>query len=148
MNDDTLVLLNEGINLIFEKWTVLRLAVSNNWGGINSEEKKKKLVEYVYNFVLSNNFRNNKLCDFLRDEMNTLFNVEIEDDSDIEIAELILDLYQNLKKKNLDILEKIRKIEVSDLSCCREKNLVEEVQVSDEEYSNSEYSDGEYSNGE
>ncbi|CRG93319.1 pre-rRNA-processing protein TSR2, putative [Plasmodium gallinaceum] len=148
MNDDTLILLNEGINLIFDKWTVLRLAVTNNWGGMNSEEKKKKLIEYVYNFVLSNNFRKNKLCDFLRDEMNTLFNVEIEDDSDIEIAELILELYENLKKKSFDILEKIRKIEVSDLSQSKEKELIDEVEVTDEEYSNSEYSDENYSNSE
>ncbi|SOV10114.1 pre-rRNA-processing protein TSR2, putative [Plasmodium gaboni] len=151
MNDDnTLALLYEGINLIFNKWTILRLAVTNNWGGINSEEKKKKLIDYVHNFVTNNNAKN-KLCDYLRDEMSVLFNVDIEDDSDIEIADLILDLYQNLKKKNYDILEKIKNIQVYDISCSQEKNLIQTYENEDEENMDDDYSssnDNEYSNEE
>ncbi|ETW64021.1 hypothetical protein PFMC_00045 [Plasmodium falciparum CAMP/Malaysia] len=69
---------------IINKRTILRLAVTNNWGGINSEDKKKKLIEYVHNFVTNNNAKN-KLCDYLRDEMSVLFNVDIEDHSDDHI---------------------------------------------------------------
>ncbi|SBT30679.1 pre-rRNA-processing protein TSR2, putative [Plasmodium ovale wallikeri] len=154
--NDISVLLHEGINLIFEKWTVLRLAVTNNWGGTSSQEKKKKLIEYVYNYVLSTSEPKNKLCDFLRDEMNTLFNVDIEDDSDIEVSELILDLYKNLKKNNLEIIEKIRKIQESDLSCCKENNLIREHEIegnddsvsgySGDDQSGSEYSDNDQPN--
>ncbi|GAB64607.1 hypothetical protein PCYB_021760 [Plasmodium cynomolgi strain B] len=179
MNDDVSNLLYEGINLIFEKWTVLRLAVTNNWGGPSSEEKKKKLIEYVHSYVLSErsgkkkkkktkysilaSSPKHKLCDYLRDEMNTLFNVDIEDDSDIEVSDLILDLYSNLKKNNLDIIEKIKQIKESDLTHCKENNLVEEAYDSEEaesgsdfseeeqsesDYSAEDHSDGEKSNGE
>ncbi|KAI4840930.1 pre-rRNA-processing protein TSR2 [Plasmodium brasilianum] len=148
MNEDISVLLHEGINLIFEKWTVLRLAVTNNWGGANSEEKKIKLIEYVYNYIISKNTPKNKLGDYLRDEMGSLFNVDIEDDSDIEVSELILDLYNNLKKNNLGIIDKIREIEVSDLIESKGNNLVQEEQTDNEELSNNEYSSTDQSNSE
>ncbi|CAG9484053.1 pre-rRNA-processing protein TSR2, putative [Plasmodium vivax] len=145
MNDDVSNLLYEGINLIFEKWTVLRLAVTNNWGGPSSEEKKKKLIEYVHSYVFSASSPKHKLCDYLRDEMNTLFNVDIEDDSDIEVSDLILDLYSNLKKNNLDVIEKIKQIKESDLTHCKENNLVEEAYDSEEAESGSDFSEEEQS---
>ncbi|EUD64762.1 hypothetical protein C922_04906 [Plasmodium inui San Antonio 1] len=141
MNGDVSNLFYEGINLIFDKWTVLRLAVTNNWGGPSSEEKKKKLIDYVHSYVLSASSPKHKLCDYLRDEMNTLFNVDIEDDSDIEVSDLILDLYSNLKKNNLDIIEKIRQIKESDLSNCKENDLIEEAYDSEEAESGSDFSD-------
>ncbi|CXH87499.1 pre-rRNA-processing protein TSR2, putative [Plasmodium berghei] len=147
MNSENLsTLLLEGINLIFEKWTVLRLAVTNNWGGTSSEEKKKKLIEYVHNYVLSNTTPKDKLCDYLRDEVNTLFNVDIDDDSDIEVSDLILDLYKDLKNNNLEIIEKIRNIQEHDLNSCREHNLIQEVDIDEEDDSASEYSDEDNSN--
>ncbi|VEV54629.1 pre-rRNA-processing protein TSR2, putative [Plasmodium vinckei vinckei] len=141
-------LLLEGINLIFEKWTVLRLAVTNNWGGTSSEEKKKKLIEYVHNYVLSNTTPKDKLCDYLRDELNTLFNVDLDDDSDIEVSDLILDLYKDLKNNNLEMIEKIRNIQESDLNSCREHNLIQEADIDEEDGSASEYSDENDSNQE
>ncbi|EAA21698.1 hypothetical protein [Plasmodium yoelii yoelii] len=133
MNSENLsTLLLEGINLIFEKWTVLRLAVTNNWGGTSSEEKKKKLIEYVHNYVLSNTTPKDKLCDYLRDE--------------IEVSDLILDLYKDLKNNNLEIIEKIRNIQESDLNSCREHNLIQEANIDEEEDSASEYSDENDSN--
>ncbi|GAW79112.1 pre-rRNA-processing protein TSR2 [Plasmodium gonderi] len=141
MNDDGSKLLYEGINLIFEKWTVLRLAVTHNWGGPNSEEKKKKLIEYVHSYILSTSSPKHELCNYLRDEMNTLFNVDIEDDSDIEVSELILDLYSNLKKNNLEIIEKIKQIKESDLTHCRENNLIQEGSGLEEGESDSDYSE-------
>ncbi|CAD2084527.1 pre-rRNA-processing protein TSR2, putative [Plasmodium vinckei brucechwatti] len=147
MNSENLsTLLLEGINLIFEKWTVLRLAVTNNWGGTSSEEKKKKLIEYVHNYVLSNMTPKDKLCDYLRDEINTLFNVDLDDDSDIEVSDLILDLYKDLKNNNFEIIEKIRNIQESDLNSCREHNLIQEADIDEEDDSASEYSDEDDSN--
>ncbi|VWU52467.1 pre-rRNA-processing protein TSR2, putative, partial [Hepatocystis sp. ex Piliocolobus tephrosceles] len=75
-------LLLEGINLLFDKWTVLCLAVENNWGGIRSEEKKKSLIKYVHSYLLSNNLSKDKLSEYLKDEMSSLFNVELEDESE------------------------------------------------------------------
>ncbi|EWC79271.1 hypothetical protein C923_00056 [Plasmodium falciparum UGT5.1] len=77
--------------------------------------------------------------------MSVLFNVDIEDHSDIEIADLILDLYQNLKKKNYDILEKIKNIQIYDISCSQEKNLIQNYEQGDEENMEDEYSSSNYS---
>ena len=35
----------EGLRLIFSKWTALQLAVSNQWGGRNSEDKARQILE-------------------------------------------------------------------------------------------------------
>ncbi len=38
----------EGVNLLFSRWTALCLAIDNEWGGRNSREK----AEQIYNDVL------------------------------------------------------------------------------------------------
>ena len=38
----------EGVNLLFSRWTALCLAIDNEWGGRNSREK----AEHIYNDVL------------------------------------------------------------------------------------------------
>lgn len=37
----------EGVNLLFQRWTAYRLAVENEWGGGNSREKGQQLLEDV-----------------------------------------------------------------------------------------------------
>lgn len=37
----------EGVNLIFSRWTALQLAVANEWGGSTSRQKAQELLEDV-----------------------------------------------------------------------------------------------------
>jgi pre-rRNA-processing protein TSR2 len=37
----------EGVNLLFLRWTALQLAVENGWGGGSSKEKSQQLLEDV-----------------------------------------------------------------------------------------------------
>lgn len=64
----------------------------------------------------------------------------------IEVSDLILDLYKDLKNNNLEIIEKIRNIQEHDLNSCREHNLIQEVDIDEEDDSASEYSDEDNSN--
>ena len=37
----------EGVNLLFQRWTALQLAVANEWGGSSSKEKGQQLLDEV-----------------------------------------------------------------------------------------------------
>ena len=37
----------EGVSLLFQRWTALQLAVANEWGGGSSKEKGQALLEDV-----------------------------------------------------------------------------------------------------
>lgn len=55
--------LNEGIGLILSRWTAMRAAVDNGWGGRDSHQKAERTVSNVLHyfihlkgFIFINNF--------------------------------------------------------------------------------------------
>lgn len=40
----------EGVALLFQRWTALQLAVHNEWGGSSSKEKAQELLDDVVNW--------------------------------------------------------------------------------------------------
>lgn len=109
----------EGIDLIFNKWTALNLACENKWGGNKSMLKRQELKEMVQMFMCNTKNSTAKLADFLSQEMGKMFQVTLEDDSHIEVANLIVDLFEDLSKKRNNVLEKIKKIQNADLQNCQ-----------------------------
>lgn len=57
----------EGIKLLFRRWTALTLAVENQWGGVNSADKANYLVEDTIEW-----FRLNKGDSAARQRMHAL----------------------------------------------------------------------------
>lgn len=143
MNEEQIQLFKEGINLIFDKWTSCRLAVENNWGGMNSKEKKKILVDAVSDFVIKNSKSQAMLDDFLCDKMSSLFNTVIEDESEMEVTDLIFELYQDIKKNKREIFERIEQIETYDISQSKQQDMVVEVDIDNDEESLTEFSEHE-----
>eukprot|EP00891_Asterochloris_glomerata_P000425 jgi/Astpho2/425/Aster-x0926 len=82
----------EGVNLLFSRWTALCLAIDNEWGGRNSREK----AEQIYNDVL-HWFYNHKehYADDLEVDLQDIllqdFNLEAQDDSCREVATVLVD---------------------------------------------------------
>lgn len=46
-------LFQEGVTLLFQRWTALQLAVQNEWGGSSSKEKAQALLEEVIEWFYS-----------------------------------------------------------------------------------------------
>jgi pre-rRNA-processing protein TSR2 len=44
------VAFNEGVRLIFMNWTALKLAVEQDWGGVESVEKRDWMIELITDY--------------------------------------------------------------------------------------------------
>lgn len=77
----------------------MTLAVDGGWGGKQSASKRGDLFKTLIDLFAAKDprvFDENKLADFLAEELASKFNVDIEDESDLEVAQLILQLYRTL----------------------------------------------------
>jgi len=110
MNTEQWTQFEEGLRLILESWTALRLAVENQWGGVNSQSKAQELTEdLVYWFTL-----NKKDPDVFQLEEQIFaalledFSTQVEDGSLSQVAQKMVDLYQECKNGQNGILEGLR----------------------------------------
>ena len=89
-----------GLTAVLRCWSVLRTAVSSEWGGIESKQKAEDLRAHILeNFNYRQNNANPKmdlydLEDALFDYMEEQFSVGLEDKSEQHLARTICDLYQ------------------------------------------------------
>jgi len=102
-------ILNEGIGLILSRWTAMRAAVDNGWGGRDSQEKAMRTVSNVLDyFTLSKEPTDfDGLADILESGLNEL-NTVAEDGSLEEVTETLLDLYYECLEGNFQRVEKLR----------------------------------------
>ncbi|CCH62155.1 hypothetical protein TBLA_0G02140 [Henningerozyma blattae CBS 6284] len=84
-----------GVTMMIYKWEALDIAVENQWGGLESSEKRDWL-----NGVVIEAFMNEKIIDveyieeILLNAMIDEFDVNVEDDSALPIAAGIIELYK------------------------------------------------------
>ncbi|GFR41430.1 hypothetical protein Agub_g2118, partial [Astrephomene gubernaculifera] len=90
-------LFEEGVRLVFSKWTALTLAVQNQWGGANSAEKAEVLFRDCLDWFYK---KREHYADELEEELDDAilqdFNVEAEDGSPRLVAEALVKLYGEL----------------------------------------------------
>eukprot|EP00922_Rhytidocystis_sp_ex-Travisia-forbesii_P069832 GHVS01104286.1.p1 GENE.GHVS01104286.1~~GHVS01104286.1.p1 ORF type:complete len:155 (+),score=44.18 GHVS01104286.1:184-648(+) len=94
---------------VFDNWTALSLAAENGWGGRESQQKKRCLVEHVIDLFRQGGSRIkvDKLSDLLFDRLLTNFSVEEEDDSAHEVAELLVESYNNCMKGDFSLCQQV-----------------------------------------
>ncbi|KAL9327388.1 hypothetical protein ACSQ67_008033 [Phaseolus vulgaris] len=95
-------LFNEGIGLLLFRWSALRTAVENEWGGRESRVKADQLVTDVLSW-----FTQSKE-DILDQGMLSL-NVEVEDGSVEEVAEKLMVMHEEFLDENFSSFENLRK---------------------------------------
>ena len=95
MSDPRDAVLAQGIHAMFSRWTALRLAVDNNWGGGDPGVKYNKLVSAVIGlFGGGKAVYPDDVEIVLESAMVEDFAVEAEDGSCMEVAERIVELYR------------------------------------------------------
>ncbi|GIX61734.1 pre-rRNA-processing protein TSR2, putative [Babesia caballi] len=128
-------------------WTALNLAVENGWGGDQSAQKREELIALVIDFCLSKKqLYTDEVEDLLLDRMQTLFCVDIEDESDVEIARLLVRLHNTCSAGDLSFASELcQKLTKCDSTSCRAEDVVEEASSSesDGEGSGDDMVDGE-----
>ncbi|CDR97269.1 Pre-rRNA-processing protein TSR2, putative [Babesia bigemina] len=110
-------------------WTALNLAVDNGWGGDSSEQKREALITQLIDFCLSKKqLYTDEVEDLLFDKMQTLFNVDIEDQSEVEIARLLVQLHNTCSTGDLSFaVELNEKLTKCSTEHCKVKDEVVEA---------------------
>ncbi|CDJ27703.1 uncharacterized protein EMH_0010680 [Eimeria mitis] len=94
----------EAVAAVLAQWTLLNLAVEQGWGGRESYKKRQQLYE-----DLIAEFRDNKRVDAedlacsLSERLSREFSVSVEDDSDLEVAQLLVELHEQTSRGCFDL---------------------------------------------
>jgi len=123
---------DEAMNQIFDKWTILALAVEHGWGGRNSREKRNQLQAEVVDYLVAGSKKRRPpshedvgdveaLATHLYSRLDELFNLEADDGSDMEVAGLCLRLFNTCHAGDFSFaqqfLEAIPKTQVNVSQC-------------------------------
>lgn len=112
----------EGCEAIFSRWTAFRMALDNNpkiltyilddGETIEINNFLELLYEDMFNTIkkdkLGHNFVVDKVADCLYTFIGDYFSIELDDESDKEIAEIIVTLYYELKESKYILLNDLK----------------------------------------
>merc|ERR1712054_648149 len=113
---ESLELLKEGIVHVVSKWTIIVLAIENEWGGPNTLEKLDNFKReiFVYLTEKSEHFVD-ELEMFLDDSLIHYFMVYAEDDSPHQVATTLIQLYSELSEEIFTTFNFVRSLRTSDI---------------------------------
>eukprot|EP00914_Ancora_sagittata_P023681 GHVO01046713.1.p2 GENE.GHVO01046713.1~~GHVO01046713.1.p2 ORF type:complete len:152 (-),score=28.01 GHVO01046713.1:1122-1577(-) len=115
----------EGVAHIINNWTALTLAVEHGWGGRDSQKKRSFFISHVLTEVCpftgkaSCGNDRDTLADLMADYLSEKFNMDLDDDSDLEVANWILKLKESLTKGDATVVQRIGTHTPSNLEMCR-----------------------------
>lgn len=69
--------------------------------------QKKNFENLLFTKITGRKFNSSDLANFLMQAMETRFSTIIEDDSDLEVAELICEMYNQCSKGDYSLVEKV-----------------------------------------
>ncbi|KAJ1556223.1 hypothetical protein HK405_004744 [Cladochytrium tenue] len=91
-------LFDEGVRLVFERWTALQLAIANDMGGRSTLEKASQLHTNTVDFFLEHgaSIDPTELADNLHAYFEDCFDAALEDGSPEQVARTIVALFAEL----------------------------------------------------
>lgn len=88
------VALSRAVHAVFGEWTAMKLAVEMEWGGSGTRDRALALLQRVLSGLLSTaTVHRDELQDLLEEAMLDDFNVEAEDESCAQVAELLCKIH-------------------------------------------------------
>ncbi|GHJ88683.1 hypothetical protein NliqN6_5085 [Naganishia liquefaciens] len=131
-----IVQLARGVDSILDLWPALRLAISEQWAGPDSAQRKVDIQSYIIDVFedairqdhgsveaaaamsasasgahpLDSVMDEEELADCLIAAMQEAFDVDLEDDSDQTVARDIIRLWKQLVRGNQDMLHEVEKM--------------------------------------
>jgi pre-rRNA-processing protein TSR2 len=86
------------VHVIFGEWTALKLAVENEWAGHSTRDRALALLQRVLSGMLSaSTVHRDELEDLLDTALLDEFNIDAEDDSPSQVAQLLCVLHAEAK---------------------------------------------------
>lgn len=134
----------DGVFALFRRWVTVQLIVSQEWSGNRSRDLVTQLVNELLELLLTRKRRAltlvlsaapngaahggpedvDKLAEFLRVRMYELCNVELEDDSDLEISRKCIGMLDQCRVKNYELVAREQQLQAEEngthaLTSCR-----------------------------
>ena len=86
--------LRRGVTLVFARWTALQLAIANQWGGPDSQEKARELVEKTVQWLCeTKEVYADELEELLDAELFDHWNTQAEDESPRDVSQLVTKIF-------------------------------------------------------
>jgi pre-rRNA-processing protein TSR2 len=85
-----------GVSMIIHSWEILEIAVANQWGGPNSNAKRDWVSDVVIDLFKSNVVDIQLIEETILYAMQDEFDVNVEDDSSLPIADKIIKVYRQV----------------------------------------------------
>ncbi|KAF7456186.1 Pre-rRNA-processing protein TSR2 [Cryptosporidium felis] len=101
----------QGVNQVFSTWFA-------------SKKKDELIQEVIMLFQSGKKVNSIDLANFLMEVMESRFSAIVEDESDLEVAELICELYETCSKGDFSLVEKIMNIKKTSLDSCKMQSYI------------------------
>ncbi|GLJ49531.1 hypothetical protein SUGI_1050130 [Cryptomeria japonica] len=110
LSPEALSKFEEGVRLVFSRWTALQMAVQNEWGGRTSAQKAHQLTVDVVAWLAHSTLPRyiDELEEMLDENMLLSFNTETEDGSLEEVAEQLMLLHEECLQGNYETISKLQ----------------------------------------
>ncbi|CAD6239456.1 unnamed protein product [Miscanthus lutarioriparius] len=116
--------LGEAIRLVFARWTVLQVAVKNQWGGRDSCAKANQLGESILSWFCRSKGPHffEDLVVMMEDKIVESFNADLDHNSVLDVADQLLFIHEQCLQSNYSPIEKLKNSHVqgNDVSQSRE----------------------------
>ena len=100
-----------GVTATLRSWSALRTAVEQSWGGTESQSKAEDLRNNIFNFFDGQSSKpkmtQEELEDNLSSYMEEEFGIVLEDGSEIEISNLIWNMYEDCSKGDVRLAVRV-----------------------------------------
>ncbi|KAI7872794.1 Pre-rRNA-processing protein TSR2-domain-containing protein [Spinellus fusiger] len=133
------VAFQEGVTYILKSWTALKMAVEQEWGGIDSIEKRDWMIQLLVDYFDKNGKKveGDEIEDILVQIMSDEFQTLLEDDSAYLIAKHLVLLFSQCIVGNFTEVEKMREKfqsqQQSATSCVQRQGDSDEEEEEEEE---------------
>ncbi|KAL6586794.1 hypothetical protein OROMI_001782 [Orobanche minor] len=107
---EALPVLNEGIYLVFSRWSALQLAVENEWGGRRSRQLSDQLASDVFAWFTQSKAELLYIDDLenILDEGMLTLNADVDDGSVEEVADKLMIMHEQCLEGNYRSVENLR----------------------------------------
>ncbi|KAI8097746.1 Pre-rRNA-processing protein TSR2-domain-containing protein, partial [Halteromyces radiatus] len=104
------VAFQQGVTYIFKNWTALKLAVEQDWGGVDSAEKRDWMIDLITDYFGKNGKKVDvdEIEDILNQIMSDEFHTLLEDDSAYLVAKHLVELFHQCINGNFAEVERLR----------------------------------------
>ncbi|KAI8141240.1 Pre-rRNA-processing protein TSR2-domain-containing protein [Fennellomyces sp. T-0311] len=100
----------QGVEYIFKSWTALNLAVEQDWGGVESGEKRDWMMGVIVDYFGSNGKRLDidDIEAILEQIMTDEFHILLEDDSAYLVAKHLVEMYHQCVRGDFSEVDRLR----------------------------------------